>query len=277
VEISALLTEPPPGFDLERFLSGIYWHQGWTIFPGMRTPGRSPVEVAMDLAGVPADLSGKRVLDIGAWNGCSTFECERRGAAEAVALSLEGADAGFNQLATLLRSTRSRYVQGTIYDLDPSLLGKFDVVICFGVIYHLRYPVLGIDNLRRVAQGTLHLETHLLDNCVVMAEGNPPTSLADIDERLEKLSLLQFYPSKELYNDGSNWFSPSMSALVGLIATAGFRIENTAKQADRGYVKATTIPGLPPFLANTSVNTYEGAAYRDTGLEKLFGPIDQWR
>jgi hypothetical protein len=40
-----------------------------------------------------------------------------------------------------------------------------------------------------------------------------------------------------------------MSSLIGLITTAGFRIENMPKQADRGYVNATTIPGLPPFLA----------------------------
>jgi hypothetical protein len=58
-----------------------------------------------------------------------------------------------------------------------------------------------------VAQGTLLLETPLLDNCLITAGGNPPTSLAGIDERLEKWSLVQFYPGKELYNDSFNWFS----------------------------------------------------------------------
>ena len=35
---------------------------------------------------MPEDLTGKRVLDIGAWNGCLSFECERRGAREVIAL-----------------------------------------------------------------------------------------------------------------------------------------------------------------------------------------------
>ena len=61
------------------------WHQRWEIAPGIFTPGGNDVAQIMDLAGVPASLTGKRVLDIGAWNGCCSFECERRGAAEVIA------------------------------------------------------------------------------------------------------------------------------------------------------------------------------------------------
>ena len=68
---------------------------------------------------LPADLTGKRVLDIGAWNGGYSFECERRGAAEVVAYSLENPDVtGFNRLKALLGS-RVRYVQGSVYTLSP--------------------------------------------------------------------------------------------------------------------------------------------------------------
>src|ERR1700730_4683349 len=101
---------PPSGFDADKFLSPIYWHQGWDIFPGIRTPGRSSVETIMERVGFPQDLRGKRVLDIGAWNGCASFECERRGASEVVALSLEGSDSGFDQLSELLQSERSPFV-----------------------------------------------------------------------------------------------------------------------------------------------------------------------
>ncbi|MBV8585174.1 MAG: DUF1698 domain-containing protein, partial [Verrucomicrobia bacterium] len=158
---------PPSGFDAEKFLKGIYWHQTWEIFPGIQTPGRSPVETIAERVGLPSDLTGKRVLDIGAWNGCTSFECERRGAREVVALTLEDPDSGFNQLKDLLKSERTTFVRGSIYNLDPRELGKFDVVLCFGVIYHLRYPVLGIDNMRRVATGELYVESHILDHCVL--------------------------------------------------------------------------------------------------------------
>jgi tRNA (mo5U34)-methyltransferase len=270
-------TTAPEGFDLKRFAEGIHWHQGWDIFPGQRTPGRSPVEVAMNLTGVPSDLSGKRVLDIGAWNGCTSFECERRGAREVVALTLESPDDGFNQLKAVLQSTRSHFVRGTIYDLDPRTLQTFDIVLCFGVIYHLRYPVLGIDNLRRITRGTLHIETHLLDNCLVEPGQKAPVSLSKIDKRLSEASLMQFYPGKELYGDGSNWFSPSMSALVGLISTAGFSVETTTIRADRGFLRARSAAGRPRFLQfDSDFATYEGSLYRDSGLERLFGPIELW-
>jgi len=44
---------------------------------GSFTPGRNPVGEILDYAGVPADLRGLCVLDIGAWHGCFSFECER--------------------------------------------------------------------------------------------------------------------------------------------------------------------------------------------------------
>src|SRR5271169_5632818 len=50
---------------------------------GSVLPGLQPVEHLrwrLDLFGLPRDLRGKRVLDIGAWDGWFSFECERRGA-----------------------------------------------------------------------------------------------------------------------------------------------------------------------------------------------------
>src|SRR5882762_8938168 len=35
---------------------------------------------------LPADLTGKSVLDIGTWDGFFAFECERRGAARVLAI-----------------------------------------------------------------------------------------------------------------------------------------------------------------------------------------------
>jgi SAM-dependent methyltransferase len=52
----------------------------------------------------------------------------------------------------------------SVYDVDALFKEKFDVVICYGVLYHLRYPVLGLAKLRRVLKtgGTLLLETAVL-------------------------------------------------------------------------------------------------------------------
>jgi hypothetical protein len=93
---------PPANFDPGPAFEGVHWYHDWEMFKGVRTPGRRKVSFVCKKAGVPADLTGKRVLDIGAWHGCFGFECERRGASEVIAYSLENPDVtGFNRLKEL--------------------------------------------------------------------------------------------------------------------------------------------------------------------------------
>src|SRR5271156_837846 len=151
---------PPADFDARGTFVGVHWYHDWEVFKGIRTPGRRSVSLICAKAHIPADLTGKRVLDIGAWHGCFSFECERRGASEVVAYSLENPDVtGFNRLKELLGS-RVKYVQGSVYGLAPEELGEFDLILFFGVLYHLRYPLLGIDRIRTVSRGDVLIETH---------------------------------------------------------------------------------------------------------------------
>lgn len=54
---------------------------------GIVTPGRVMRNLkTLERLKLPASLSGKRVLDICAWDGYYSFECEKRGAAEVVAI-----------------------------------------------------------------------------------------------------------------------------------------------------------------------------------------------
>lgn len=143
---------------LKSLLQDVSWHQKWEIEPGIFTPGRNPVQVLMDEAGVPQDLTGKRVLDIGAWNGCFSFEAERRGATVLAIGPEMPAATGFDKIRTYLKS-KVEYQLGTIYHLDPDTIGTFDVILCFGVIYHLRHVLLAFDMMRRVCRDKLYVET----------------------------------------------------------------------------------------------------------------------
>src|SRR5579871_715986 len=62
-------------------------HLGWyhsielpdgTVIPGIQTIDQLRARIAQ--YPIPRDLTGKRVLDIGAWDGWFSFEMERRGA-----------------------------------------------------------------------------------------------------------------------------------------------------------------------------------------------------
>jgi tRNA (mo5U34)-methyltransferase len=240
-----------------------YWHQRWEVYAGVFTPGRNPIAEMCAAMQLPADLSGRRVLDIGAWNGCLSFECERRGAAEVLALGPEPPHrSGFDTLRRLLGSTHTRYELGSIYDLDPDRIGSFDVVLCCGVLYHLRYPLLGIDNLRRVCRGELFVETHLAD-----------ARFSLLRRKLRSLPLWHFYRRDELENDSSNWFGPTAFALVEALGSAGFRTSHVeAWMKGRGVFRSHVLPGMPEFLATP---TAEGTYY-ETIVGRLFGPKEAW-
>ena len=64
-----------------------YWFHKIQIMPDLKTPGWSdPITEKLPFYGLPGDLTGKRVLDIGCAEGFFSFEAEARGAREVVAI-----------------------------------------------------------------------------------------------------------------------------------------------------------------------------------------------
>lgn len=106
------------------------------------------------------DVAGKTVLDVGAWDGYFSFEFERRGAARVLAVDLgdEGALQAF-ELAREHFNSKVEHRRLDALELDPKLIGTFDVVFCAGLLYHLRHPLLGLERIRSVTAGQLVLET----------------------------------------------------------------------------------------------------------------------
>jgi tRNA (mo5U34)-methyltransferase len=173
-----------------------YWYHRIELPGGVVTPGWAPIDPARYC--IPEDLTGKRVLDIGAWDGYWTWEALRRGAKEVVAIDDFSDDLGAgdklkrNKWETfdLCReafgfTTRDpdcvnlscdlHYVNNagqkllrmetSVYTLDdPELdFGSFDVVFFFGTIYHLKHPLLALEAISKVCRGALYVETASLD------------------------------------------------------------------------------------------------------------------
>ena len=239
----------PHSFDPDTFFAGVHWHQRWEVFDGVFLPGRNPVDVLCDYAEVPKDLSGRRVLDIGAWNGGFSFECERRGAAQVVAFSPEDPQTtGFARLKMLLGS-KVEYFKGSVYALDPREIGTFDTIIFFGVLYHLRHPLIAIDRIRSVATDEVFIETHVLDEWLVTV--CPPELLPEFS----KTPLWRFYPGDELFSDPSNWFGPNSQAVIDAFGTAGFTAGQTRSWGDRASFRAKVWG--PPSMQGTYEGNYE--------------------
>ena len=232
------------------------WYHSIEIEPGIVTPGSlssQTLQRMLEYLQFPASLAGLSVLDIGAWDGFYSFEAERRGAKRVVAYDLSPADYfGFATAKELLQSN-VEYRQGSAYDLRAEIVGTFDVVLFLGVLYHLRYPLLALDRIRDVCMGYLLLETHFLDNNLLMNDGTS-VPLVGIDSRLAAIPLYRFYRSNELNKDFSNWFSPNRQAIEDGLWTAGFEPGRLAEWGDRVAYKATRMETVPEYLQGT----YEG-------------------
>ncbi len=164
---------------------------------------------------IPEDLRGRRVLDVGAFDGGLSFACERRGADEVVALDVVKHET-FAFAHTALES-KVRFEAGNAYDLDPARLGTFDLVIFAGVLYHLRYPLLGLDRLRAVATRDVHVETH--------------TARLPL-----RRAAAVFYERDELNGDYTNWFGPNDRAVRAWFRSAGFTMSVALKATPRTHL-----------------------------------------
>jgi tRNA (mo5U34)-methyltransferase len=141
-----------------------YWFLRIDLGDGVVTPGWSdPSRDKLPYFGLPADMTGLRVLDVGCAEGFFSFEAERRGAAEVVSIDFDPeCIKRFGICADALGSKLTAQVGG-IYDLDPSVHGTFDLVMFFGLLYHLPNPLLGIEKVAAVTSGTLLVQSYTLE------------------------------------------------------------------------------------------------------------------
>ena len=119
----------------------------------------------LKLLQIPQSLAGMTVLDIGAWDGYFSFEFERRGAKRVLAIDTFAWNGpGFEcfQLAHGHFGSKVEYQRMDAHDLDPAVVGTFDLVFCAGVLYHLRHPLIALEKIRSVTAGRLILETNSL-------------------------------------------------------------------------------------------------------------------
>jgi len=126
--------------DFSKRLAEKGWYHSFELPDGTRIDGCIGLAALRERYArfpIPQDLSGQRVLDIGAWDGWFSFEAERRGAVVTAVDCVEVP--GFRQIQKKLGS-KVDYRVVDLYDLPQSGLGKFDVVFFLGVFYHLKHP-----------------------------------------------------------------------------------------------------------------------------------------
>lgn len=182
---------------------------------------------------IPEDLTGKRVLDIGPWDGYYTFEMERRGA-EVTAIDYVDLDT-FRALHRAYHS-RARYICMDIYELDVAKVGAFDIVLCLGVLYHLKHPLLALEKLCSISRDVCVVDTFVVDG-----EEWPHGSRAPIPYS-------EFYEHGELAGQLDNWSGPTVSVVEAWIRSAGFAMAEVSRvtAATACVLAHRKWRGLPP-------------------------------
>lgn len=188
-----------------------YWYHTLDLGHGVVTPGVcGDMSEQLKRIALPENLIGKTVLDIGAWDGFYSFECERRGAKRVVACDQFawrqpglGAKQGF-ELARRALGSSVEDIELDVFEISPETVGTFDIVLFLGVLYHLRDPFGGLSHAASVTGDLLIVETHV--------------DLLDLER-----PAMAFYPGAELNGDSTNWFGPNVPAVLSMLRDLGFQ------------------------------------------------------
>jgi tRNA (mo5U34)-methyltransferase len=198
--------------DLQSRVSGLPWHHSIDLGGGVVTPGGKSAALCNDEAALifdRVDLSGRSVLDIGAWNGFFSFEAKRRGAGRVLATDsycwshphIRGRETFEIARSALGLEVDAREIDAI--ELSTETVGEFDVVLYLGVFYHRYDAIESLAKVARLAKQLLIVETHL--------------ELRDVD-----VPAMVFFPGRELADDPTNWWGPNEHCIKALLLGHGF-------------------------------------------------------
>ncbi len=174
-------------------------------------------------AAIPADLTGKTVLDVGCNAGFYAMEMKRRGAER-----VGGIDSDPGYLAQARCASEVNGLDIELRHLDvyqvARLRERFDVVLFMGVLYHLRHPLLALDLLYEHAVGDLIVFQS-------MQRGSDEVLPLEEDYAFEERGVFDEpgYPKlhfveHEYAHDWTNWWVPNRACAEAMLRSAGFEI-----------------------------------------------------
>ena len=197
--------------------AGGWWHS-IELADGIVTPGINSLErlrAKYRSFGLPDNLSGRRVLDVGCWDGFHSFEAEQHGAA-VVSIDCFRPENYFTAHVAL--HSRAQFHEMSVYELDRKQLGTFEVVLFLGVLYHLRHPLLGLERICNLTTDVAIIESHVTEEFV--GSSRP---------------LMEFYETGELVGQYDNWWSPNLECLMRMVRSSGFAFVELLWGWDEGF------------------------------------------
>ncbi|HEY0412880.1 MAG TPA: class I SAM-dependent methyltransferase [Allosphingosinicella sp.] len=197
------------------------WTMGNLGIPHTRL--KRVVQIVADLVGKP--LSSCRILDLGCLNGQFTVEFALQGAS---AVGIEFREANIEKARFLkwaLGLDNVEFVQGDARDISTARHGRFDAIICSGLLYHLT-AADAIDLIRTMydmAERAVVIDTHIaLSPDETVALGGRTFAGRTFVEHSENATQEEKTKSNWASADNVTSFWFTRESLVNAISEAGF-------------------------------------------------------
>jgi tRNA (mo5U34)-methyltransferase len=179
---------------------------------------------------LPADLSGRSVLDIGCNAGFYSIEMKRRGASRVLGIDSDDrylAQARFASEA--LGFDDIEYRKLDVYEVG-AIGERFDLVIFMGVLYHLRHPLLALDLIHE----------HVADDLMLfqsMQRGSKHVLPLERDYEFKETEIFfesgfpkLHFVEHQYSHDWTNWWVPNRACTEAMLRSAGFAIDERIEE-----------------------------------------------
>ena len=167
---------------------------------------------------LPEDLSNRSLLDVGCNGGFYCVEAKHRGTRRV--LGVDGQRQHVRQ-ALFVRKVLGldlEFRRFSVYDLTRETVGRFDITLALGLVYHLKHLIFALERLYDVTNELLIVETAIIPTAQTPESFVQP--LGEIRQTLHPIFYAENPPeSKEQV---FNWFLPSPAALQALLRNTGF-------------------------------------------------------
>jgi tRNA (mo5U34)-methyltransferase len=179
-----------------------WWHT--VPFPnGQLTKGRTNYEIdnKADRFLLPKKITNKTVLDFGAFDGYWSIKAKQRGAEYVVAT--DRWDPPLETAKLALEAWDIPYVYSGNLDepLNIDFGGQFDIVLFYGILYHLKNPFMGLWNAKKYCKpgGLIIIETAIDQGVIASIKEQTP---------------LLWMANKPYNNDPSNYCVPNELGMI---------------------------------------------------------------
>lgn len=201
-----------------------HWHHAYEVFPNVTTPGTYAPQFMWDLLSLP-DIAGMRVLDLGAADGFFTKRLLDAGA-QVTAVDYKPKTATGFWVMERCRGQELDHRNLNVYELNPSELGTFDIVLFLGVIYHLPDMIRALRIVRSLTRTTAFIESY-------------------VEEFPASGALARYTPRDTLVADPTNFWAPNVECLTEIARACGLDTVRTERWGDRVLLETKAVSPEP--------------------------------